>query len=166
MASEESGPIVPVTVSEVSFHEASPEERNRAWAVNGTSWAGPLSIEQYVGREAHLSDTTLCFDRHDSKPTGTKYWVVTRKSDGDIVAACETTLKTVLIADRETGYREGRAWAIASVYTPARYRKQGMAGYLLGEVKRWFDGEGESECSALYSDIGVVRILYEMIQRC
>lgn len=160
MASEESVPIVPVTISEVSFHEATLEERNRAWEVNGISWAGPLSVEQYVGREAHLSETALCRNPQGPKPAGTKYWVVTRKSDGDIVAACESTLKTVLIADQESGYREGRAWAIASVYTPARYRKQGMAGYLLNEVKKWFDGEGDSECSALYSDIGVVCYLY------
>jgi hypothetical protein len=67
-------------------------------------------------------------------------------------------LKTVLIADRHTGYREEKAWAIASVYTPIKFRRQGMAALLLNEVKKWFDGEADCETSFLYSDIGPVSV--------
>jgi hypothetical protein len=144
--------IVPITPAEVTFHEATSEERKQSWAVNGISWAGPLSNEQYVDREFNLSLTEL------ARNGGTKYWVLTRKADGELVAACESTLKSVLIADRKTGYREVKAYAIASVYTPAKFRKQGMAGYLLGEFKRWVDGEDATEISVLYSDIGTVSL--------
>ena len=73
----------------------------------------------------------------------------------EIIASCETTQKQVF-SGGAGGYTEHKAQAIASVYTNPKYRKNGMAALLLNELKKWFDGESDSECSALYSDIGKV----------
>ena len=150
MAQEDSTSIVAVSSTDVIFHEASQTEKTQTWALGAVSWAGPLSANQYIAKEASLAKTEL------TRQGGTKWWVLTHKTSGEIVASCETTLKAIMIADRHIGYREARAWAIASVYTPAKFRKQGMAALLLTEVKKWFDGEGDCETSMLYSDIGAV----------
>jgi GNAT superfamily N-acetyltransferase len=129
MAGEDRVHIVPISASEVEFHEATPAQRAESWRLNGT--ANGLN----------------------------RYWMLTRIADpAEVVVSCETTRKTVYCGGLG-GYREVRAYAIASVYTNPKYRRNGMAALLLTHLKGWMDGEGASECSALYSDIGKVCFL-------
>jgi GNAT superfamily N-acetyltransferase len=153
MAGEDRVHIVPISASEVEFHEATPAQRAESWRLNGASWAAPLSIDDYMSREQHLSETDFTANGLN------RYWMLTRIADpAEVVVSCETTRKTVYCGGLG-GYREVRAYAIASVYTNPKYRRNGMAALLLTHLKGWMDGEGASECSALYSDIGKVCFL-------
>ncbi|KAK3391274.1 hypothetical protein B0H63DRAFT_467627 [Podospora didyma] len=137
-----------LTISDVLFGEATDQQRTLSWQLNAASWAPPMTLEDYVGREKTLSETAL------SANGGTRYWVLTLKDDPDtIVSACEVTAKKVLLAD-SAGSRIVDSYSIASVFTAPRYRKQGMAGYMLKEVQRLVDRT--TECGALYSDIGKI----------
>jgi GNAT superfamily N-acetyltransferase len=151
MAEDEGIQRIPISESLVEFHEATPAQRAETWRLNGVSWAAPLSIDDYVQREQHLGETDFTANGLN------RYWVLTKTTDpAEVVASCETTRKTVYCGG-VGGYREVRAYAIASVYTNPKYRRNGMAALLLTQLKKWMDGGGASECSVLYSDIGKVR---------
>jgi GNAT superfamily N-acetyltransferase len=147
-----------LTPSDVVFHEATNIQREQTWRLNGLSWAGQLSINDYVQREVHLANTDFTANGKN------KYWVLTRNDkaedadDAEIVASCETTSKRVLCAKGDSDVQEFGAYAIASVYTNPKYRRCGMAALLLNKLKEWMDGKGDAEFSALYSDIGLVSI--------
>lgn len=135
-----------LTVADVVFAEATPRQRVLSWELNGASWAPPLTLEQYVGREDVLSQTAL------SANGGTIYYVLHHKDNPDaIVSACEVTSKKVLTADA-SGSRFIDAYSIASVFTAPQYRENGMASHMLRKVQQVVDAT--TECGALYSDIG------------
>lgn len=48
-----------ITKDDVVLAEATPEQRILTWKLNGVSWAGPMTIEEYIGREQALSETAL-----------------------------------------------------------------------------------------------------------
>jgi hypothetical protein len=143
-------PIEPITPADVVFTEATPAQRILSWELNGASWAPPMTIEQYVGRETTLSETSL------SANGGTKYFILHPKTDPhSIVSACEVTTKRALVAGPAGApVREVAAYSIASVFTNPRFRERGMAGHLLRKVQETVDAT--TECGALYSDIGRV----------
>ncbi|OIW29318.1 hypothetical protein CONLIGDRAFT_631404 [Coniochaeta ligniaria NRRL 30616] len=135
-----------LTIADVIFAEATPRQRVLSWELNGASWAPPLTLEQYVGREDILSKAAL------SAKGGTKYYVLHHKDNpDDIVSACEVTSKKVLVADA-SGSRISDAYSLASVFTAPQYREHGMASYMLRKVQHGVDAN--TECGALYSDIG------------
>ena len=135
-----------ITLEDAVFTKATPEQRRLAWELNGASWATPMSIPDYVERETTLSETAL------SRDGGCTYWILHRRDDpSDIISGCEVTRKEILIADAG-GPRVATGYSIASVYTNPKYRAKGMAGMMLRRVQEWMDAD--SECSALYSDIG------------
>jgi hypothetical protein len=110
-----------------------------------------LTLEQYFGRERHLGGRELTSNGR------IKYWVlVPRSNPEEIIASCETIEKKAL-----TGTKTLTAHAIASVFTNPKYRRQGMAALMLQGLQSWFDGEGESDLSVLYSDIGAVSSSYQ-----
>ncbi|KAK4239291.1 hypothetical protein C8A03DRAFT_14297 [Achaetomium macrosporum] len=150
----DTGASGPITIDDVVFTEATPRQRILSWELNGASWAPPMTIDQYVGRETTLSQTAL------SANGGTKYYVLHRKSDPElIVSACEVTTKQGLVADKD-GYREVSAYSIASVFTNPRFRGHGMASHMLRRVQQVVDESG-AEYGALYSDIG--RVFYTQL---
>jgi len=57
-------PIETVAISkdDVVLVEATTEQRRLTWELNGASWAGPMSLDQYIGREQVLSETALSAD--------------------------------------------------------------------------------------------------------
>ncbi|KAK3330568.1 hypothetical protein B0H66DRAFT_67944 [Apodospora peruviana] len=135
-----------LTASDINFSEATPEQRQLAWELNGSAWAKPMPLDVYVAREAYLSQQQLCSDR------GCQYWVLHLKGyPRQIIASCETTRKTVLISEEGVS-REGRGYSIASVYTNPSYRRRGMAAFLLRRLQEHMDRD--SDCSVLYSDVG------------
>lgn len=142
-----------ISTEDVVFTQADGELRKLAWSLNGKAWAAPMSIDDYVAREIHLSQQALSKDGHCI------YWVLSHKDDPThIVASCESVEKTVLIAGHGTGINDGfieaKAYAIASVYTNPKYRRLGMAAYMMEKLQEHMDAD--SECSALYSDIGKI----------
>jgi hypothetical protein len=136
----------PITTADVVFTEATPHQRTLSWELNGASWAPPMTVAQYVGRETALSETAL------SAAGGTKYFILHPKNDPEtIVSACEVTSKRALVSDTN-GSREVTAYAIASVFTNPLFRERGMAGHMLRKVQEVVDAT--AEFGTLYSDIG------------
>lgn len=140
--------------ADVVFAEATPEQRELSWKLNAPSWAPPLSVADYLGRERHLAQQDL------SRNGGCRYWVLHLKSNPiTIVASCETLRRPALIASRSAdgisppSVRRGFGYGIASVYTNPDYRRRGMAALLLNKVQQFMDNDG-ADCSVLYSDIG------------
>ncbi|KAK3935683.1 hypothetical protein QBC46DRAFT_271222 [Diplogelasinospora grovesii] len=156
-SSDQSGDIPVLVESEVVFAEATPEQRELALELNGEAWAPPLPLEVYMAREIHMAQMELASDGRG------KYWVVYLKGDPQVVvASCETTRKTVLINNNGV-FREGSAYAIASVHTNPAWRRRGMAAFMLRSLQQHMDreeggidGDGGVDCSVLYSDIGAV----------
>ncbi|CAI4210780.1 unnamed protein product [Parascedosporium putredinis] len=135
--------------SDVTFGEATAEQRMRTWQDNGAVWAGPLTLEDYIAREATLAETPQCRDGN------CRYWVLARRDDPlEIISSCETPRKKIFVRQRWTGghVSEEDAYAVASVHTHPKYRARGMAAYLLGEVVKFLDDK--VRWSFLYSDIG------------
>ncbi|KAK4466872.1 hypothetical protein QBC42DRAFT_258205 [Cladorrhinum samala] len=157
-------PLSRLTTDDVIFTLATPHQRVLSWHLNGASWAPPMSIEEYLGREQALSETLL------SREGGTRYYVLHPKGNPDlIVSGCEVTAKRALVADSNTGQgasglegagggvKEVNAYGIASVFTNPLCRGKGMAAYLLEKVKKEVVDDGEQmgcELGVLYSDIG------------
>lgn len=140
-----------ITTDDVVFTRADDYLRKLTWRLNGEVFAPPMELDAYVDRETHLSHQALC------KEGRCTYYVLAHKDDGThIVASCESVRKTVFIAGRHTGVNHGfveaTGFAIASVYTNPKYRRLGMAAYMLRRLQEQMDKE--SECSVLYSDIG------------
>lgn len=140
-----------LTTEDVVFTRADESLRKLAWQLNGEAWAAPLELDAYVNREGYLSEQAL------TKDGRCIYWILAHKDDGThVVASCESTKKTVFIAGKGTGVNDGfvesTGIAIASVYTNPKYRRLGMAAYMLRKLQEQIDME--SECSVLYSDIG------------
>ncbi|KAI9151552.1 Lysine acetyltransferase [Paramyrothecium foliicola] len=134
------------SLEDVVFADATPEQRVLAWRLNGASWAEPMTIDEYVGREQTLAQTEL------SRNGGTKYYVLYHRDDPNVIlSSCEATSKKVLIADSQ-GSRISDAYSIASVFTDPRYRQHGLASHMLRELQKAVDET--TECGALYSDIG------------
>ncbi|KAL2208031.1 hypothetical protein CC79DRAFT_1333847 [Sarocladium strictum] len=146
MATNDAGIQLEISLDNVVFAEATPEQRELSWRLNGVSWASPLSIDDYVGRETALSQTAL------SANGGTKYFILHHKDDHNaILSACEVTTKEVIVADA-SGARIVEGYAIASVFTAPEYRGHGLAKHLLIQVRETMDKT--AEFGALYSDIG------------
>ena len=139
---------VPITTADVVFAEATPEQRTISWELNGASWAPPMTLAEYIGRETTLANTSLSANR------GTRYYALHLKSDPlVVVSACEVTIKRALVADKG-GVREVVAYSIASVFTAPAHRGHGLAAHLLRCVQKAVDTELNAECGVLYSDIG------------
>ena len=138
-----------ITTEDAVFTEATPELQKIAWQLNGAAWAAPMELEDYIAREIYLSRQGL------SKGGGCKYWVLHRKDDPKhIIASCESIRKTVLIAGGGQGFAKAIGYGIASVYTNPKYRRLGMAGFMLRKLQEQIDQDGAF--SALYSDIGKI----------
>lgn len=142
-----------LTTDDVIFARADEALRRLAWQLNGEAWAAPMDIDDYINREGCLSEQSL------TKDGRCIYWILAHKDDGThVVASCESTKKTVFVAGKGTGvnggFVEATGYAIASVYTNPKYRRMGMAAYMLRKLQEHMDVE--SECSVLYSDIGKI----------
>ncbi|PSR90734.1 hypothetical protein BD289DRAFT_365679 [Coniella lustricola] len=136
----------PITTQDVVFARADETARKLAWRLNGEVWASPLDIDDYMEGKAAVSTHAL------AKDDRCIYWILAHKHDGThIIASCESIKKNIFIAGSEN-FIETTGFAIASVYTNPKYRRLGMAAFMLRKLQEFVDAE--SSCSALYSDIG------------
>lgn len=131
----------------LTFRQSSDAQLNLVWTLNAEAWAAPISPEDHVARERFLSQQGLTGDNW-------RTFVLFRQED-EIIASCEAFEKEILMSD-QNGFRKELGYAIASVYTNPKYRRQKMANVLLMNLAEWMDGEGNGALSVLYSDIGKV----------
>jgi len=140
------GDLTDLSASDIVFAEATPEQRQISWELNGMFFASPLSLSDYFAREKLLSQQDLARDG------GCRYWVLYPEGRPDrIIASCESFCKPVLIAENG-GVRESRGHSVAHIHTNAEYRRQGMAALLMSRLQVQLEQDGE--CTVLYSDIG------------
>ncbi|KAL2270762.1 hypothetical protein VTJ83DRAFT_133 [Remersonia thermophila] len=150
-----------LSVEDVIFTTATPHQRILAWTLNGTAWAGAMTLDQYIRRETILSEAPL------SANGGTTYLILHPRGDPEtIVSSCEVTRKRALVLVGEDGDRQQQqqqqqqpprevtAYGVASVFTNPRFRGRGMAAHMLRKVQELVDRELNAEFGVLYSDIG------------
>jgi GNAT superfamily N-acetyltransferase len=140
-----------LTTEDVVLSIASPHQRELSWRLNSTAWAGPMTFDQYLGRETAMAESSL------SRDGGTIYFVLHPRNDPEtIVSSCEVVRKRALVTlpgHGTTPYEAG-AYGIASVFTNPRFRGRGMASHMLRKVQEYVDGELKTMFGVLYSDIG------------
>lgn len=146
--------------SDVTFSQATTTEQLTAvWTLNASEWAPPLSVSNHIERERTLSQ----------QPATGKHWrtwLLTLKEHPDeIVSSVETFERPIVVKSGEAGVKKEKAYAIASVFTNPKYRKNGMASLMMEKLKEWLDEDGEGYLSVLYSDIGRVSVivLYQIL---
>lgn len=137
----------------IIFARADKSLRSLAWQLDGEAWPVPVIDDDYLNRESYLSEQSL------TKDGRCIYWILAHGHDAThIVASCESIKKTIFIAGKNTGttdgFMEASGYAITSVYTNPKYRRVGMAAYMLRKLQEHMDSE--SNCSVLYSDIGKI----------
>jgi GNAT superfamily N-acetyltransferase len=131
-------------------------EKLDCWRANGASWAGKLTIDDYISREIVNGSGDLTRDG------GIRYWGFTAPptdggmGDQEIYAAVESIRKPVVMKTNEGGFSIEWSYGAASVFVPAQYRGKKIAAWMMRRLGEWFDGE-EASCrfSVLYSDVGV-----------
>ncbi|KAI9771518.1 MAG: hypothetical protein M1840_002138 [Geoglossum simile] len=146
--------------STLTLREATPAEKVLCWRAGAVSWAGRLTVDDYILRETINGSGFLTGNG------GIKYWVFvgSRITGGQdvgvggeevIYASVESLWKEIVVRDGE-GVRRERCWAVASVFTPEKWRRRGIAAEMMRKLGEWFDGEGggEGRISVLYSDVG------------
>ncbi|KLJ07760.1 hypothetical protein EMPG_16769 [Blastomyces silverae] len=136
------------------FNEATTtEQRFKCFKIVGASFGWPLPEADYIEREKFLVQRPLT----RSNGAGVRWWCLQVQGGdgcGRVVATCKTLNRDLLIRTATGGTREGQGYCIGAVATDKRYRRLGLAEFLLGAVARWMDGPGGAEASMLYSSIG------------
>ncbi|OJD17036.1 hypothetical protein AJ78_02831 [Emergomyces pasteurianus Ep9510] len=138
----------------LSFCEATtPEQQVKCFKIVGASFGWPLPEMDYIEREKFLTQRPLA----DGSGTGVRWWylgVQARDDPGPVIAACKTLHRDLLIRTAVGGTREAQGYCIGAVATDERYRRLGLAEFLLRTVAKWMDGPGGADASMLYSSIG------------
>ncbi|OAX80595.1 hypothetical protein ACJ72_05073 [Emergomyces africanus] len=132
------------------FSEAtSPEQQVKCFKIVGSSFGWPLPEPDYIEREKFLTQRPLA----DSSGAGVRWWCL-GDYPGRVVATCKTLHRDLLTRTATGGTREVQGYCIGAVATDKRYRRLGLAEFLLKTVAQWMDGSGGAEASMLYSSVG------------
>ena len=148
---------------QLTLEQATAEEKLAIWRLNGTEWAGRLSMEAYLRREEFLANQT--FTRHG----GITFWIlvdVTKEPNKrEILSSCETLRKRAYVSraqkDGAGNVEEIVSHGIGSVFCNPSYRGRGYASRMLKELGEkldtWQQPYGyRSDFTVLFSDIGKV----------
>lgn len=136
--------------------EAVHEEILAQQHANADEWKGPLSLDQYLRREEHLSKTEL------TKDGGMTSWVLVHKPElngaRQVVCGCETINKRALVA-RDGKVEDVSCHGVCSVFCPPAFRGRGYAGRMITDLGKILEKKrvGDNKpalFSVLYSDIG------------
>ena len=143
------GPDGPLTVL---FGEADHSQRLQCMKLAAKSFRNPLSTEDYLEREEHLSQRPL------TQNGGLRYWCLyIDKDPAQILATCKTIQRDIFVRDAG-GSCQQQCYCIASVITDPQFRRYGLASLLLMRLAGWMDGRGNAFASMLYTSIGDVSI--------
>ena len=144
---------VPGGALRLKFNEATPSQRKLCYDLASTWSNKPLSPADYIDREAFLSTQPL------TAGTGWRFWCVTPEDEpAKVLATCKTLHRDMLVKTEDGRVRKEQGYCIATVVTDQRYRRHGLATFLLREVAAWLDGPGGAVASMLYSDVGKVSV--------
>jgi hypothetical protein len=130
------------------LREAIEEEKIRSWRNNSESWKGRLTVKEYIGRQEVNGNQEL------TRNGGIRYWIFT---DGtDIYASAETLRKPVMVRTCDGRFSTEWSYGVAGVFTPAKYRRRGIASSMMRRLAAWLDSD-EASCrfTVLWSAVGV-----------
>ncbi|KAI1914502.1 hypothetical protein LOZ53_004147 [Ophidiomyces ophidiicola] len=151
--------VLPLSTSpDLTLVVPTPNERLECLRINGQSWRGRMSPEEYIGRENHLMSQDMTRDG------ALTCWILTdRNSPPDsrpILSSCETFLKDAFLAYNGS-VEDILAHGIGSVFSRPEYRGRGYAKRMILELAHILDTwqlesttRKKSVFSVLYSDIG------------
>ncbi|RPB23732.1 hypothetical protein L211DRAFT_838167 [Terfezia boudieri ATCC MYA-4762] len=132
------------------LREATPDELEQTRRGHFSSWAGGLSVEQYIGREIHIANNV------SAEHGGVKCWILTSSVEPcRVLCSCETMGKPAFVLSVKDGKEQARevtSYIIGSVFTPEQNRRNGYASIMLDLLARRL--AMECEFDALYSDLG------------
>ena len=141
--------------------QVTPEEAKECFLLNSISWRGPLSIEAFLRREAHLASQEATVNG------GLTGWILVDKRDvkspRTVLSACESLRKRAFVARRGGVAKEVLAFGVGSVYCREEYRGKGYAVRMMKELSKKLEswqqeGGTKTDFSVLYSDIGKVSL--------
>jgi GNAT superfamily N-acetyltransferase len=148
-----------------------PIEQDISQRINSASWAGPLSLDQYLRREKHIANQDL------TKDGGISHWqLIDPAVNGHLsedptkaraaLSTCETIKKKALFAfvNKEGKIEVEDVWShgIGSVFCAANLRGKGYAKRMMEALgqkvqKRGVEDGEDVVFTVLYSDVGKVR---------
>ncbi|PGG99607.1 hypothetical protein AJ79_08467 [Helicocarpus griseus UAMH5409] len=130
------------------FSEATPEQLLPCYKLGAVNFAPQLPEKDFIECCEYIGQLPL------AQGKGSRFWCLARESNpGHVVAMCKTLHRDLLTRDA-AGTREGQGYCIGMVATDARYRRLGLAAFLMNKVAEWMDGPGEGIASMLYSSVG------------
>lgn len=145
------------------FQEATHEQKIQSWRNNSDSWAGKMTVDQYIGQQARNGNRTI------TRNGGIRYWVLTSADGEEVYCSGETVRKPLaaLVPSRNGSssasenrqfFRQG-SWGVGGVFTPVRYRRRGLTSMLMRCIREWIDSQAATSAmstfSALWSAVGV-----------
>lgn len=135
------------------FSEATTQEQQvKCFKVVGSSFGWPLPEADYIEREKYLTGLPLT----RTGGAGVRWWCLRTEDWGHVVATCKILNRDLLTRTADGVTRDRQGYCIGAVATDKRYRRLGLAEFLLRAVAQWMDGPGEADASMLYSSIGKV----------
>ncbi|KAG0357413.1 hypothetical protein BG005_003569 [Podila minutissima] len=148
----------PYALEDLHMIEATtPDLIQKTWANNWEEWAKGVEKPTYFEREVVLSKTNF------SNNQKIRTWILVPKSFGtnsdkpddleQILSAVETYERPGIVATVESGLQDVPSFSVASVYTPAKYRRYGYGSLLMRLLWEKIAELGGS-FSFLYSDVG------------
>jgi GNAT superfamily N-acetyltransferase len=144
--------------SKTIFAEASGAQRAQCFQLGAASFGAPLSAEQYLEREAFFDTLPLLRDG------GLRVWCLLDAEDRNrVITTCKTVRRDLFIRDGPGEGRKAQGFCLASVVCDPQFRGQGFTSILLEEVAKWADGPGQAAVTFLYTSIGSVRYLSNML---
>ncbi|KAL8941599.1 MAG: hypothetical protein Q9216_002150 [Gyalolechia sp. 2 TL-2023] len=153
-------PLPDSTSPTLQLVQADEAEMIESSTINAASWRGPLHVDAYLEREAHLRNTTL------NRDGGITYWILIDTAASPILegvrrilASCETLRKRALISRSDGSVEEIISHGIGSVYCNSNFRGRGYAQRMLAELAKILDTWQQKEragahFTVLWSDIG------------
>jgi hypothetical protein len=157
--------LPPSDSPQLGLRHPTDEELERVFIVNGLSWRGALSIDDYLEREHHLADQLL------TKDGGIKYWILVDttqpENEREILSSCETLKKRAWVA-KDGKVTEVAVHGIGSVFCDPQFRGRRYAQRMMRELGTILDAGFQQEkgvkgvFSVLYSDIGKVRNVFRI----
>lgn len=161
--------VPPSTSPDLTLVAPTETERIECLRINGASWRGPLTLDQYLRREELLENQDMT--RHGALRT----WILVDRNEPPnfrtILCSCETFAKRVFVAHAGGGGLEDDAdnvlvaHTVGSVFCRPEFRGRGYARRMTDELAKvldtWHHQEKEDAAtrektvfSTLYSDIG------------
>ncbi|KAF8929913.1 hypothetical protein BGZ52_001655 [Haplosporangium bisporale] len=148
----------PYALEDLHMIEATtPDLIQKTWANNWEEWAKGVEKPTYYEREIVLSKTNF------SNNHKIRTWILVPKTFGvnsnkpddleQILSAVETYERPGIVATVAGGLQDVSSFSVASVYTPAKYRRHGYGSLLMRLL--WEKMAELGGCfSFLYSDVG------------